>query len=179
MMIQSKHINEMSPDLLRRAAVKQRRQLKDNDYLKSITAYDYLKKLRRIDDFMDYADEIVDRINAGQTVDRAAVVYYSQVDSATTKALAGQAESLAGQLPEGWNGLTCADPDGTRYLVIANLAGGSRNRATLTGFAVEGLGAPVLPAFLRAALKQARYSSFVLKWSGWSYSQFVTTSVVA
>lgn len=67
MMIQSKHINEMSPDLLRRAAVKQRRQLKDNDYLKSITAYDYLKKLRRIDDFMDYADEIVDRINAGQT----------------------------------------------------------------------------------------------------------------
>ena len=63
----SKHINEMSPDLLRRAASKQRRRLKDDSYLKTITAYDYLKKLRRVEDFMDYADEIIDRINAGKT----------------------------------------------------------------------------------------------------------------
>jgi hypothetical protein len=63
----SNHINEMSPELLRRAASAQRRQLKDVNYQKSITAYDYLKKLRRIEDFMDYADEIIDKINSGET----------------------------------------------------------------------------------------------------------------
>ena len=80
----------------------------------------------------------------GKVVDRSAVIYYSQVSSQETAALAAQAESLAEQLPAGWNGLTCADPDGTRYLILANLAGGSKNKATIAGLAVEGLGAPVL-----------------------------------
>ena len=81
----------------------------------------------------------------GKVVDRSIVIYYSQVDSATTKTLAAQAVSLADQLPSGWNGLICADPDGERNLVVANLAGGNTNRAQLKNLAVEGLGAPVLP----------------------------------
>ena len=59
------HINEMSPEMLWKAAAAQRRQLKSDDYLKSITAFDYIKKLKRVQDFEDYADEIVARINAG------------------------------------------------------------------------------------------------------------------
>ena len=80
----------------------------------------------------------------GKVVDRAAVVYYSQVDSAQTKALAAQVVGLAEQLPDGWNGVICSDPDGTHYLVVANLAGGSKNKAELSDFSVEELGAPVL-----------------------------------
>ena len=62
----NKHINEVSPEFMWKAAAAQRRKLKDNDYLKSITAFDYLKKLKRVQDFEDYADEIVAKINAGQ-----------------------------------------------------------------------------------------------------------------
>ena len=80
----------------------------------------------------------------GKVVDRAAVIYYSQVDSATTKKLATQVVSLTELLPEGWNGVVCPDPDGTRYLVVANLAGSSKNKAELKDFAVEELGVPVL-----------------------------------
>lgn len=80
------HINEMSPELLRRAAAKQRKQLRDEEYQKSITAYDYLKKMRRIEDFMDYADEIVDKINSGQTGTQAG-------DAEARKIISAQAES--------------------------------------------------------------------------------------
>lgn len=81
-------------------------------------------------------------INAGQTVDRAAVVYYSKVDAATTEALQAQAASLADQLPDGWNGIRFADTDGTRYLLVANLDG-SKNRAELKDLTSD-YGAPVL-----------------------------------
>ena len=81
---------------------------------------------------------------AGQSVDRAAVIYYSKVDSVTTARLQAEAVSLADQLPDGWNGIICADPDGTRYLVMANFNGGSSNRATLRNLSIDGLGAPVL-----------------------------------
>lgn len=80
----------------------------------------------------------------GSTVDCSAVIYYSHVDAPTTESLQTQAVSLTDQLPKGWNGLICADPDGTRYLAIANLAGGSNNKAELKALSIEGLGAPVL-----------------------------------
>ena len=79
----------------------------------------------------------------GKVVDRTAVIYYSRVDSATTKELAEQVVSLTEVLPEGWNGLICADPDGTRYLVLANFAGGSTNKAEVKNLTTE-YGAPVL-----------------------------------
>lgn len=82
--------------------------------------------------------------SSGQTVDCAAVIYYSRVDSAETRALAEKVESLTPQLPEGWNGLTCADPDGTRYLVVSHLDG-STNKAEVKDLTTE-YGAPVLSA---------------------------------
>ena len=91
----SKHINEMAPDLLRRAASKQRRRLKDDSYLKTITAYDYLKKLRRVEDFMDYADEIIDRINAGKTGTPAGDEEARRIISQTAATPAPQAKTLA------------------------------------------------------------------------------------
>lgn len=81
-----------------------------------------------------------------RVMEHATVIYYSQVDSATTARLAAEAISLNEQLPEGWNGLITTDPDGERNLLVANLAGGSKNKAKLSGLTFEGLGAPVLQA---------------------------------
>ncbi len=86
----------------------------------------------------------IQQVSAGDMVDSTTYIYYSNVDSTTTARLNGQAASLGAQLPEGWDGVTCADPDGSRYLLVANLSGGSTNRATLTGLTVDGLGGPVL-----------------------------------
>ncbi|MCR4994611.1 MAG: hypothetical protein K6A32_04410 [Bacteroidales bacterium] len=83
-------------------------------------------------------------VTADKTVDRSAVVYYSKVDATATEALQAQATSLADLLPDGWNGLTFSDTDKTRYLCIANLAGGSKNKAELKDLASD-YGAPVLP----------------------------------
>lgn len=80
----------------------------------------------------------------GKVVDRSVVIYYSKVDSAQTAKLAEQTISLTEALPDGWNGVIVSDPDGERNLVLANLAGGSSNKAELKGLNFEGLGAPVL-----------------------------------
>ena len=79
-----------------------------------------------------------------RVMEHAAVIYYSQVDSATTARLAAETISLSDQMPEGWNGLIVSDPDGERNLIIANLCGGSKNRVKLKDVTIEGLGAPVL-----------------------------------
>ena len=80
----------------------------------------------------------------GKVVDRSAVVYFSRVDSAQTAALAEQIIPLTDNLPQGWNGLIVSDPDGERNLIVANLAGGSANKAELSGLTFGELGAPVL-----------------------------------
>ena len=82
-------------------------------------------------------------VSKDKVVDRAAVIYYSRTDAATTEALQAQAASLADQLPDGWNGLRFADADGTPYLLVANLGGGSKNRAELKDLTAD-YGAPVL-----------------------------------
>ncbi len=79
-----------------------------------------------------------------RVMEHAIVIYYSQVDSATTARLAAEAIPLTEQMPEGWNGVITAAPDGEHNLIIANLRGGSKNRVKLSGLTVEGLGAPVL-----------------------------------
>ena len=81
--------------------------------------------------------------HAGEIVSSNAVIYYSQVSAATTAALQHQTTSLNDQLPQGWSGLTCADPDGSRYLVVANLDGKPSGRAELQNLAFPE-GAPVL-----------------------------------
>ena len=81
-------------------------------------------------------------VKKDKTVDRSAVIYYSRVDSAATAALQKGVVSLAEQLPETWNGLIAPDPDGTRYLLLANFEGKSKNKAELKDITFEE-GAPV------------------------------------
>ncbi len=83
-------------------------------------------------------------VKKDKVMEQAAVIYYSRVDSATTARLASEAITLTDQLPSGWSGLIISDPNGERNLVLANLAGGSTNCATLKDLAIEGWGAPVL-----------------------------------
>ena len=85
----------------------------------------------------------VEPFNAGQLIDRTAVIYYSQVSEATTAALQSRAISLNRQLPQGWDGLTCADSDGTRYLLLSNFEGGNSCKAELQNLYFDE-GAPVL-----------------------------------
>lgn len=53
----------MSPEYLKGIAGKQREKFNDEQYMRTISAYDYLKKMRQIGEFEKYADEIVQSIN--------------------------------------------------------------------------------------------------------------------
>ena len=81
---------------------------------------------------------------AGATVDRSTVIYYSRIDAARTADLQRRAEALTDVLPDGWNGLTFDDVDGTRYLLLSHLADNEK-QAELKGLTSE-YGAPVLAA---------------------------------
>ena len=69
------------------------------------------------------------------------VVYYCHVDAKTTRRLAQQTERLTSQLPSGWNGIITADPDQTRYLMLAHFEGDT-TEVTITTRGCS-LGAPV------------------------------------
>lgn len=53
----------MSPEFLKGVAARQKDKFNDEKYMKTISAYDYLKKLRQVAEFEKYADEIVRSIN--------------------------------------------------------------------------------------------------------------------
>ncbi|MCD8318380.1 MAG: hypothetical protein LUC45_05890 [Paraprevotella sp.] len=59
----------------------------------------------------------------GTIVDRRHIIYYNNVDSATTARLAAQTRSLTDQVAEGWNGVIVSDPDSTHYLLLSNYLG--------------------------------------------------------
>lgn len=67
-------------------------------------------------------------VAAGSEVDRRRMVYYSGISAAQTANMASQALSLTDSLPAGWNGLIATDPDGTRYLFVANFTGESETQ---------------------------------------------------
>lgn len=77
---------------------------------------------------------------AGSVVDRRGLVYYSNIDSATTARMAERTLLLTDSVPTGWNGLICADPDETAYLLLSNYTGETSCR--LQGIALP-QGAPV------------------------------------
>ena len=76
----------------------------------------------------------------GEVVDRRHVVYYSNMDAATTQAMAKDLQVLTDVLPEGWNGVIAPDPDGACYLLLSNFV--SDQKCLLDGIACS-LGAPV------------------------------------
>ena len=60
-------------------------------------------------------------VNAGDVVGCRAVVYYSNVDAATTARLATQNKTFTSA--DGWLGITAYDPDGTAYELRVNFKG--------------------------------------------------------
>lgn len=74
-----------------------------------------------------YADDRRD-VKAGEVADARNLVYYSNVDAATTRQLAAATQALADRVAAGWNGVIAPDPDGTNYLILANFASDTRCR---------------------------------------------------
>ena len=78
--------------------------------------------------------------NAGEVVDRRHIIYYSNMDAATTQTMSEALQVLTDRVPEGWNGVIAPDPDGAYYLLLANFV--SDRKCALTDVACP-LGAPV------------------------------------
>ncbi len=89
--------------------------------------------------YSSYSTEIRD-FTHGEVIDRRHIIYYSNVDTATTKAMSESLQVLTEVVPEGWNGVIAPDPDGAHYLLLANFA--SDQKCTLTEVTCP-LGAPV------------------------------------
>ena len=60
-----------------------------------------------------------------QVVDRRHIIYYSNVDAATTEKMASELQVLTDVVPQGWNGVIAPDPDGTHHLLLSNFVGDS------------------------------------------------------
>lgn len=87
-------------------------------------------------------------VKRGDVVDRRNITYYCNVDAKTTAAMAEELQVLTGRVPEGWNGVIAADPDGTNFLLLANFA--SDRKCELADVACR-LGAPVFAVPTRIA----------------------------
>ena len=61
-----------------------------------------------------------------QIVDRRHIIYYSNIDAATTQQMAEGLQVLTDAVPQGWNGVIAPDPDGTHHLLLSNFAGNER-----------------------------------------------------
>ena len=75
-----------------------------------------------------------------QVVDRRHIIYYSNVDAATTEKMASELQVLTDVVPQGWNGVIAPDPDGTHHLLLSNFVGDSL--CVLSDIACP-LGAPI------------------------------------
>ncbi|MBQ0021345.1 MAG: hypothetical protein KBT39_12605 [Bacteroidales bacterium] len=81
-------------------------------------------------------------VKAAEVVDARNLVYYSNQDAYSTKAMAGKLLNLRSKLPKGWNGVIAADAD-CPYLLLSNFKGASN--ATVSGVDYMGW-APVFGA---------------------------------
>lgn len=97
-------------------------------------------------------------VKSGDVVDMRGVIYYSDVDAAATDTLATEAQSLIGRVPEGWNGMIAADPDGTHYLLLSNFCGPDRCGLTDVGCRY---GAPVftVPTEISGGVASAEFKA--------------------
>lgn len=62
-------------------------------------------------------------MKAGEKVGARQMVYYSNISAEETQRMSTEMITLNNQLPEGWNGVMVADPDGTHYLMVSNFRG--------------------------------------------------------
>ena len=77
----------------------------------------------------------------GTVVDSRNITYYSNISAEETQRMESEMQVLTDVVPEGWNGILSADPDGTNYLLLANFTGTIRE-AKLGDLGCK-LGAPV------------------------------------
>lgn len=78
----------------------------------------------------------------GQTVDRRAIVYYSNVDTATTEQLATRIETIGNdKADDGCHGVMVTDTDGARYLLMT-IGDSPKTKSEMIGLTTED-GAPV------------------------------------
>ena len=75
-----------------------------------------------------------------QVVDRRHIIYYSNIDAATTQQMAEGLQVLTDAVPQGWNGVIAPDPDGTHHLLLSNFA--SNEQCVLHDITCT-LGAPI------------------------------------
>ena len=80
-------------------------------------------------------------VQAGDLVDSRGVVYYSNVDAATTQQLSTLNCQLSTQ--EGWKGMIAFDPDNTAYLLLSNF---TADRPCALADVTTAMGAPVFSA---------------------------------
>ena len=90
--------------------------------------------------YTSYSDE-PRTVGQNQLVDRRAIIYYSNIDSASTAQLSDACQQLS--TPEGWSGIMAADPDSTCYLLLSNFSG--QRACRLTNVNIR-YGAPVFTA---------------------------------
>ena len=88
----------------------------------------------------------------GEVIDRRHVIYYSNIDAATTQKMAEGLQVLTDVVPEGWNGVIAPDPDGAYYLILANFV--SDQKCVLENVTCQ-LGAPVFSALTTIAESKA------------------------
>ena len=88
----------------------------------------------------------------GEVVDRRHVIYYSNIDAATTQKMAEGLQVLTDAVPEGWNGVIAPDPDGAYFLMLANFV--SDQRCMLNNVECP-LGAPVFSSLTTIAASKS------------------------
>ena len=77
---------------------------------------------------------------SGDVVDRRNIVYYSNLSAEKTAEMSARLNVLTDSVPQGWNGVIAADPDGACYMLLSNFV--SDEKCLLDNIACE-LGAPV------------------------------------
>ena len=75
--------------------------------------------------YASYSDESR-QVKAGEVVGKRNIVYYSNVDAASTKAVMEKSVSLKDKMADGWNGAIATDPSGASYMLVANFCGDSK-----------------------------------------------------
>ena len=114
-----------------------------------------------------YAAFSDDRRNAdgGETVDRRAIVYYSNTDSETTAALAGAA--CRPDVPDGWNAIIAPDDDdfgpdaATYFMLLSNFDDADRQQQCTLSRVMLPAGCPVfqVPTFITAEGSTATFKA--------------------
>lgn len=96
-------------------------------------------------------------VRKGEIVDSRHVIYYSNVDTTTTRQMSIQLQPLT-SLEKGWGGVIASDPDGHEYLLLSNFCG-STTEQTISNVKCQ-YGAPVfsVPTTINGNSSSARFT---------------------